>query len=128
MSDRSLNEFPLLSLFSPNDGKFIVVILSDNKGAQKTVVCGGDKNDQHYNLFEKFKEIVHEYNFSATCIGGGKYLIVPDEREVFIWSESFHFGKEPDRSVTLAIFRETCPGFKVSSLNFSEMYTKGLNL
>lgn len=101
------------------DGRAPVIVLSapdDNEVAGKFVV-GISPMDSDTLVMAFDTECAFHRDIGAKYglrpMGGGWCKIVHRRREVWLSGRSTQFGREPDRRLTLALYRAALPGYRV---------------
>lgn len=102
---------PIVVILSASDasevaGKFIVGRSPADSGA---LVFAFDAECAFH------KDIGEKYGLRP--MGGGWCEIMHQRREVWVSGSSTQFGREPDRRLTLALYRAALPGYRVEEVD-----------
>lgn len=109
-----INNLPEVKVDPRGGFKYIVAVVSDQNGNQKTVIRADETCEAHaYIMGDLVEEVGPEIDIE--CIGGGRIRVDPDRRTIEIWKFSEAYGQEPDRQQTVAMLQNAFPGFKVTA-------------
>ena len=94
--------------------KYVACVVSDGNGDEKLVVRAPGFAEYHTEIVEMLQR--EAKNLSVRCIGGGRITLDLKAKTVEIYGSSNEFGREPDRSQTVAVLKTAFPDFEVTAL------------
>ena len=83
---------------------------------EKIIIRGFVRADYHVDILEECRPSLNALGFSAECIGGGRIMHNPAEKEINVYGYSMGFGRA-DHKITVALLKEVYPDYKISWSN-----------
>lgn len=117
MPNQFLEDVPEVKTdFSAEGGytKFIVATVTDSNGNEKIVIRCTGKYESHINILQELQAEVGPVGLSASCIGGGWYILNEERKTLLLYGDSGQFNRELDRERTVLMIQGALPEFIVT--------------
>lgn len=105
--------------FDEGHRKYILAEVEDAAGNKILVIRHKYFGNLHRSILHNLELEITPLQLKVKCLGGGKFYVLKTGKEILIYGESFDFGAEPDRTITVGIFRAQFPEFQVTLSPFS---------